>query len=172
MATSGRLIVVDGYNLVHRTPSLRPGPERSLHESRQKLLNLLSWTVGPGDATFMVVFDGADSGTREAGGGRIEVRWSRPPEKADDVIRRVVEESIGRYERVTVVTADLEVARHARAMGADVSLSDLFMSSVLGAAGTVSPDEKPAALSRREVEEWADLFRRRDEPPPEDDDVE
>jgi hypothetical protein len=82
----------------------------------------------------------------------------------------VVEESIDRYERVTVVTADLEVARHARAMGADVSLSDLFMASVLGAAGaTASPDEKPTILTRREVEEWADLFRRRDDRPPPDD---
>jgi len=164
----GRLIVVDGYNLVHRTPALRPGPDRTLHEARQKLINLLSWAVGRGEATFLVVFDGADSGSREAGGGRVEVRWSRPPEKADDVIRRVVEESIGRYERVTVVTADLEVARHARAMGADVSLSDLFMTSVLGAAGTTESSEKPAGLSRREVEEWADVFRRRDEPPAED----
>ena len=168
MTGRGRLIVVDGYNLVHRTPALRPGPDRTLHEARQKLINLLSWAVGRGEATFLVVFDGADSGSREAGGGRVEVRWSRPPEKADDVIRRVVEESIGRYERVTVVTADLEVARHARAMGADVSLSDLFMTSVLGAAGTTESSEKPAGLSRREVEEWADVFRRRDEPPAED----
>jgi predicted RNA-binding protein with PIN domain len=165
MSGHGRLIVIDGYNLVHRTPSLRPGPDRSLHEARQKLLNLLSWTVGRGEATFLVVFDGADAGARGAGGGRVEVRWSRPPETADDVIRRIVEESMNRYERVTVVTADLEVARHARAMGADVSLSDLFITSVLGAAGAAeTPGEKPTALTRRELEEWAEVFRRREDP--------
>jgi predicted RNA-binding protein with PIN domain len=173
MTGQGRLIVVDGYNLVHRLPALRPGPDRTLHQSRQKLLNLLAWTVGRGEARFLVVFDGAEAGARDPGGGRVEVRWSRPPETADDVIRRVVEESVNRYERVTVVTADLEVARHARAMGADVSLSDLFMSSVLGAAGAADPadatGEKPATLSRRELEEWADVFRRREAPDAEDD---
>src|SRR5690242_9961953 len=116
---SGRhLIVVDGYNLIHRSPQLRPGPERTLREARQKLVNLLSWAVGSGEARFLVVFDGADEHGHDGHSGRVEIAWSRPPEKADDVIRRRVEEEIGRDNRVTVVTADLEVARHARAMGA------------------------------------------------------
>lgn len=71
-------------------------------------------------------------------------------------------------ERVTVVTADLEVARHARAMGADVSLSDLFLASVLGPA-PAGGGEKPVSLSKKEVEEWAEIFRRgrvTDEAPP------
>ena len=36
-----RLILIDGYNLIHRSPALRPGPDRSLRESREKLVNLL-----------------------------------------------------------------------------------------------------------------------------------
>jgi hypothetical protein len=58
-----------------------------------------------------------------------------------------------------VVTADLEIARHARAMGADVAISDLFMASVLGPTEPEGP-EKPASLSKKEIEEWADIFRR------------
>jgi len=154
----GRLIVVDGYNLIHRAPALRPGPERSLEESRSKLVNLLSWVVGAGEAEFLVVFDGAEGGTRESGGGRVTVRYSKPPQKADDLIRAIVEERVERVERLTVVTADLEVARHARAMGADVALSDLFLASVMSrekAAG----EEKPSTLSKKELEEWAAIFR-------------
>ena len=167
-----RLVIVDGYNVIHRSPSLRPGPDRTLREARVKLVNLLSWAVGSGEAAFLVVFDGADGGGADGRQGRVEVRYSRPPRKADDVIRAVVEEQIERVERITVVTADLEVARHARAMGADVSLSDLFVASLLGPSPAAG-GEKPVALSKKEVEEWAEIFRRgrvSGEAPPEEDD--
>ena len=167
-----RLIIVDGYNLIHRAPQLRPGPDRTLREAREKLVNLLSWAVGAGDAHFLVVFDGAEGAGSEERSGRVEVRFSRPPLKADDVIRELVEYRIGRDDRVTVVTADIEVARHARAMGADVSLSDLFLASVLGPAPAAA-GEKPVTLSKKEVEEWAEIFRHgrvSDEAPPEEDD--
>jgi predicted RNA-binding protein with PIN domain len=161
---SDRLIIVDGYNLILRTPQLRPGPDRTLRESRDKLVNLLAWMMGGEHVWYMVVFDGADAVGRDEKSGRIDVRFSRPPLKADDVIRTQVEEQLRRYERVTVVTADLEVARHARAMGADVALSDLFLASALGAgretedkAGAES--DKPTTLTRAELEEWAKLFR-------------
>ena len=160
------LVVVDGYNLIHRSADLRPGPERSLEESRDKLINLLSWAVGAGDARFLVVFDGAaDGDAGETGSDRVRIRWSRPPAKADDLIRDIVEKEIERDRRVTVVTADLEVARHARAMGANVALSDLFLASVLGPKRVREATEKPGPLDRRELEEWARLFEKRDDDP-------
>lgn len=163
---NGHLVVVDGYNLIHRSADLRPGPDRTLEEARDKLINLLSWTVGSGDARFLVVFDGTQGGgADQTGSARVKVRWSRPPATADDVIRAVVEDEIERGERVTVVTADLEVARHARAMGATVALSDLFIGSVLGPEHVNETADKPGTLSRKEVEEWAELFRRRDPDP-------
>ena len=163
-----RLIVVDGYNLILRSPHLKPGPERTMREAREKLVNLLSWALGAGDARFLVVFDGSDErGAPETKRGQVEVRFSRPPEKADDLIRRVVEDELRHTERLTVVTSDLEVARHARAMGADVALSDLFLSSVLAPAGT--EPEKPGTLSKKEIEEWAEIFRGRGNPPDEED---
>ena len=163
-----RLVIVDGYNLILRTPALKPGEGRTLRESRDKLLNLLAWTMGE-QVRFLVVFDGAHIGGRPAQQGRVEVRYSEPPEKADDVIRRVVEEQMRKVERLTVVTADLAVARHARAMGADIALADLFLASALGPAASGDP-EKPVALTKRELEEWAELFRSRGGSAPEDPD--
>lgn len=155
-----RLVIVDGYNVIHRTPQLRPGDGRTLRESRDKLVNLLSWMMGGEHVHFIVVFDGDGGVGRDEREGRVEVRWSRPPEVADDVIRRLVEERIGRVDALTVVTADLEVARHARAMGATIALSDLFLASALGSAKDAEGDaEKPTSLSRAELEEWAKLFR-------------
>ena len=162
-----RLIVVDGYNLIHRTPALKPGPGRTLEEARQKLTNLLSWAFGAGDARFIVVYDGAETRSRDESSGRVEVRYSRPPETADDAIRRIVEKEMGRFDRLTVVTADMEVARHARAMGADIALSDLFLASALGPRHATDETEKPTSLSRAELEEWAKIFRQRPSDPEE-----
>ena len=156
---SQRLIIIDGYNLILRSPELKPGAGRTLREARDKLVNLLSWAVGGADVRFVVIFDGDEGPGADAGGGRVEVRFSRPPEKADDLIRRLVEERADRGERLTVVTSDLEVARHARAMGADIALGDLFLASALAPDAAAAP-EKPATLTRKELEQWAELFRR------------
>ena len=158
-----RLILVDGYNLILRSPSLKPGPDRTLRQSREKLVNLLSWAVGTGDARFLVVFDGDEQRGDDEGSGRVEVRFSRPPQKADDLIRALVEDRVERVSHLTVVTSDLEVARHARAMGADIALADLFLSSIMGpqGAGESEVPEKPTAISMQELEEWAALFRDR-----------
>jgi len=163
-----RLIIVDGYNLILRSSRLKPGEGRTLREAREKLVNLLAWMMGGNDARFVVVFDGAGMPGRDETSGRVQVVYSRPPEKADDVIRRMVEKKVGGDEHITVVTADIEVARHARAMGADVSLADLFLASALGEGGGTgasaeggSSDEKPTSLSRQELKEWAEIFTRR-----------
>lgn len=163
-----RLVIVDGYNAILRTPRLRPGPGRTMRESRDMLTNLLAWMMGANNARFIVVFDGAEGG-RDEPEGRVQVRYSRPPLKADDVIRQLVEKYVGGDEDVSVVTSDIEVARHARAMGAEVSLADLFMASALGDAGVGKgdsphaepPSDKPVSLSKKELAEWAELFSRK-----------
>lgn len=172
---NAKLIVVDGYNVILRSPRLRPGENRTLRESREMLVNLLAWMMGANNARFLVVFDGAEEGGRDVTSGRVQVTFSRPPEKADDVIRRLVEKLVGGDEDLTVVTSDIEVARHARANGADVSLADLFLASALGDIGrqpgeTAKPGEeppldKPVSLSKKELEEWAEIFTRRGSKP-------
>ena len=42
------LIIIDGYNVIHRTPQLKPGGDRALRESRETLVNPLSWMIGLG----------------------------------------------------------------------------------------------------------------------------
>jgi len=157
---SERLVIVDGYNLILRTPQLKPGEGRTLSEAREKLENLLSWAMDP-EVRFLIVYDGREGSSKGGASGRVETRFSRPPGTADDLIRQLVEERIEKGERLTVVTSDLEVARHARAMGADIALGDLFLASALGPATASETPEKPASLSRKELEEWAELFRRR-----------
>lgn len=163
-----RLIIVDGYNVILRSPRLRPDDTRTLRDSRDKLVNLLSWMMGGNNVRFLVVFDGThDQPGRDVTSGRVQITWSRPPATADDVIRDCVEKWIGGDEHITVVTSDIEVARHARAMGADISLGDLFLASAFHDVPVKGKDEagedadKPVALSKKELQEWAELFQRR-----------
>src|SRR5262249_34360752 len=98
-----RLVILDGYNVILRSERLKPGGGRSLREAREKLLNLLAWMMGANDVRFLVVFDGAEGGGADESAGRVQVQYSRPPEKADDVIRRIVEKRVGGDEAITVV---------------------------------------------------------------------
>ena len=75
---AGRLVIIDGYNLILRTPALKPGEGRTLRQARTKLLSLLSWTVDT-RVRFLVVFDGAEVRGRDSRQDRIEVRYSKPP---------------------------------------------------------------------------------------------
>lgn len=156
---SARLIIIDGYNLILRTDTLKPGPGRTLADSRAKLENLLMWLMGT-EVHFLVIYDGAEGIARPGKSGRVETRFSKPPETADDVIRALVEKVVGHSEGLTVVTSDAEVARHARAQGADIALADLFLASATGGPRSAETPEKPASLSKKELEEWADIFKR------------
>lgn len=169
-----RAIVIDGYNLILRSPAFRPDDRRDLRAARDKLVNLLSWAVGRGEIEFVVVFDGAESAFGTPGttrSGRVTVRFSRPPQNADGLIRELVEDYTERGRTVTVVTADLEVAAHARACGATVALSDLFAASLFpervremveekraGSSSAAEPSEKPLGFSKKQLQEWSRLF--------------
>lgn len=136
-----RRIVLDGYNVILRSPAFAPDERRDLEAARSKLENLLSWAVGSfGDVRFIIVYDGdhvpgrarrRTTGARDAAGAsRVEVRFSTPPQKADDLIRTLVDEWAEDDDDITVVTSDLEIASHARGAGATVVFSDLFAASL------------------------------------------
>ena len=166
-----RTIVIDGYNLILRSPAFRPDDRRDLAQARDKLVNLLSWAVGRGEVEFIVVFDGAETGgqARSSKSGRIAVRFSTPPQNADQLIEEIVEELEDRGRTVTVVTSDIEVARHARTHGASVALSDLFASSLFPervaedlarqkAQASGDSAEKPLGFSKKDMKEWLEMF--------------
>src|SRR5262249_51210560 len=102
--------------------------------------------------------------------GRITVRFSKPPQNADQLIQEIVEELEDRGRAVTVVTSDIEVARHARTHGATVALSDLFAASLFPervaadlerqkAQGTgESGSDKPLGFSKKDMKEWMEMF--------------
>src|SRR5258706_15214963 len=100
-----RTIILDGYNVILRSPAFRPDERRDLAQARERLVNLLTWALGsPGEIDFGIVFDGADATPPErrthvsTGAPRVTLRFSKPPQKADDVIRELGEEGGGTRE--------------------------------------------------------------------------
>src|SRR3989442_6198730 len=81
--------LIDGYNVIRRDPDLRAHEAESLEAGRMALLRLVAQAARAGGDRFTVVFDGAPASRPAPAGGQVEVIFSRPPEKADDVLARL-----------------------------------------------------------------------------------
>lgn len=107
-------LVVDGYNV-----TMAGFPDLSLEQQRNRLLTGLSALAARTGAEVTCCFDGAElQGRVPAAAARgVRVRFSRPGETADELIRRLVRaEPPGRP--VCVVSSDKEVADGVRLAGA------------------------------------------------------
>lgn len=89
----GRLVFVDGYNVIHADARLAGLLRQSLETARHALIAQLNADPRLRWDDVTVVFDGARQpgiGPAYANRGRIRVRFSRPGQSADDLIRQLV----------------------------------------------------------------------------------
>jgi predicted RNA-binding protein with PIN domain len=138
--------LIDGYNVIRRDPDLYAHEAESLEAGRAALLRLLARVAARVSDDFTVVFDGA----RRAGGapspGRVRVVFSRPPETADDVLRR---EAASLREGAIVVTSDRAVQDSARRTGAVAVSAEAFVQAATAPDGTSDEDEEDAGAAPR-----------------------
>ncbi|HYA13945.1 MAG TPA: NYN domain-containing protein [Syntrophales bacterium] len=103
-------ILIDGYNLIRQSDSLRRHERLSLEEGRRALIRFMAGYRKQKGHKVTVVFDGWENGPieeeRDRQGG-IDIIYSRRGEKADDVIKRYVERP---GEEIIVVTSDRGIA--------------------------------------------------------------
>ncbi len=124
--------LIDGYNVVRRDPELAGLDRRSLQDGREALLRLLARVARDSGDDFVVVFDGARGGGISPPAGRVRVIFSRPPEKADDVLVRLARAG---GDGVTVVSSDRAIQdasrrAHAAVAGAGEFLAHAFADAV------------------------------------------
>ena len=132
--------VLDGYNVIRRDADLRAREAESLEAGRAALLRLVARLAHDSSDTFTVVFDGARRGAGTPGGGRVEVIFSRPPETADDVLRRL---AAGLREGGVVVTSDRTVQTAARRSGAVSVTAEAFLEAVTArSGGSEAPEDE------------------------------
>src|SRR2546422_10081081 len=133
--------LVDGYNVIRRAPDLRAHEAESLEAGRTALLRLVARAARAGGARFTVVFDGAPASRPAPAAGQLEVIFSRPPEKADDVLARLARQ-LGAGS--AVVTSDRAVRGAAGRAGRAGIRAEAFLGAL--AAG---PDPPGATFPAR-----------------------
>lgn len=157
-------LLVDGYNLAHAAPHLHPGDPGDLEGIRRSVIRALAaWAARTGGRV-VLFFDGEALPVRPVGGDTsVEVVFSRPPEKADDLIKRALQERHG-SRRSRLVSSDRELRRWARrqrlsSTGAAEFLEELEAPPALAPQAGIPRELDPhLALDEAEVEDWARLF--------------
>jgi predicted RNA-binding protein with PIN domain len=113
--------LIDGYNVIRRSPDLASREQDSLEAGRRALCDLLSRAARPSGDDFTVVFDGAGGGG-VAGGAGVRIVFSSARENADRVLARLAAAHGG-----AVVSSDREVLRAATRAGAIPVTADAFL---------------------------------------------
>lgn len=130
--------LIDGYNVIRRDPELHAHEAASLEAGRAALVMLVARVASRVSDSFTIVFDGA----RRTGGapsqGRVQVMFSRPPETADDVLRRLAGTL---REGAVVVTSDRAVQDSARRGGSVAVSAEAFVEAATGPTEVDEDDE-------------------------------
>lgn len=116
--------IVDGYNAIRRDAVLRRlETEGGLEAGRDALLSRILASGILAKARVLVVFDGSNerghAGAASRRHPKLNVRFSRSPQSADDAILALLESNEASQE-TCVVTADAELAFGVRRTGASV----------------------------------------------------
>jgi len=125
-----KILLVDGYNVIHQIPELKLGLDGGLENARLKLALLLSaWSHDHPATECLIVFDGdlQYAGGRDQRRAGIRCVFSRTSHGGDAEIIRFVRNSKGETADITVVSDDNSVRNNCRAHGASVQPSSYIM---------------------------------------------
>ncbi len=100
------LVLIDGYNVIRRSPQLAQAERRSLEHGRAALITLLAARYGRRPAEIVVVFDGAEGREVRTAQMGIGIIFTAATCTADDCILRLAAEAEAQGRPVTVATDD------------------------------------------------------------------
>ena len=153
--------IIDGHNLIPKVPGLSLSAiddEMQLIEQLQEFCRLQRKSVE-------VYFDNAPPGWPASQRfGRVTVRSVRRGTSADAAIRTRLNRLGKSARNWTVISSDLAVQSAARAAQASYIASEAFARSLvetLRSAGQSQSERPEAPLTPKELEEWMDIFKRR-----------
>jgi predicted RNA-binding protein with PIN domain len=153
-----RRYLVDGYNLLHQLPEQRRQLEYNLEAARDGLLVRLSAFSISKSMEVTVVFDGIDeSGPPPRKWKGLVVHFSKPPQKADPVIKKMISDR-KRNEELVVVTSDRDIDSYARLCGVKVETSQSFAAALIRNPSSDIEKKNDHPISKNELDEWMRLF--------------
>jgi hypothetical protein len=113
-------IAIDGYNLIRQSPYFSTLDQKDLQSGREALVDSLAAYKRIKRYTITVVFDGTSAPAGMVRRDRIkgiELRYSRPGELADAVIKRMAARE---KQKLLVVSSDNDIVAYAQSMGSAV----------------------------------------------------
>jgi predicted RNA-binding protein with PIN domain len=163
-------LLIDGYNVIKTNPHFRQCEETSLEAARQALERALRSYARATDARITLVFDG-DSASEPAIShpqkGSVKILFSRAPEKADDLLKKAIQQRHG-ARHLRLVTSDREICRFARRHKIRFTSSAEFADELDSRPNRQTEADAPPpplefdpdiALEADEVDAWERLFR-------------
>jgi predicted RNA-binding protein with PIN domain len=135
-------IIIDGYNLIRRSSTWQTLDAEDLLLGREALVDQLADYKRHKSHRLTVVFDGGSAppgSSRQFNQKGIRIRFSRPGETADAMIKRIVQRE---RERALVVSSDREVRAAAEASGAATIGAADFEFRLLSATDDSFPAEE------------------------------
>ena len=147
------LILIDGYNLIRQSDTLRSYERKSLEAGRNALIARLVEYGNKRAHQITVVFDGWKSGSADEERdreGKIDIIYSRYGERADDVIKRIAAQTAG---EVVVVSSDREISSFSARMGKtplpSTEFETIMRKVISSTAGQISSAQKDDVHERQ-----------------------
>jgi uncharacterized protein len=145
-------IIIDGYNLIRQSDTLRRHERFSLEEGRNALITSISLYRKQKGHAVTIVFDGWEGGTPKEERDRISginIIYSRKGEKADEVIKRMIQK---KEEETLVVTSDRNIADFVNNRGGS-AISSREFEELISMVKTGSPVPRPHSEERYDKDE-------------------
>jgi predicted RNA-binding protein with PIN domain len=153
-------VVIDGYNLIFHFPDLRKWMERDLEGARNELIRRVGSYAFSKRCEFILVFDGDSRHSQvQSVKSNVKVLFSRHPEKADTLIKRLIDQQ-SKKKRLLIVTSDTEIANYAKLYGCSVQAARHFVKLVLRLPDEPIDQKYESDMDPEELEEWIRLFKK------------
>lgn len=153
--------IIDGYNMIYHVPKFLSALEHSLELGRNSLIHFIRGYQSSKKFQVTIVFDGDKVGYFDSPASStkwLQIIYSQPPEKADPLIKRLIQNAQHK-KNLILVTSDQELVQFAKNMGAQILTPDEFYHRATKPAQQEQLDQKyDSQVSSAEIAEWLKLF--------------
>lgn len=158
--------IIDGYNLIHHVPIFRQSLEQSLEQARNILISFARNYLSSHKVKITIVFDGDKVGyvgNFALSNPRLKIIYSKPPEKADPVIKKLIQKTKNKKSLI-LVSADNDLLRFSQEQGTRILSPEDFYHLASKHPNHQQMDLKyNSHIPQEEVDEWLKLFMEKNE---------